>query len=115
MVYLLGGCKLAVLAALLAQRVGCDIPVSDAFPRTAITFFGSGVALVLFIPLRFLLFMDRAEPAIRQLRTAGITARSFWSLRQVHHLPEREKTLGALHSKGQLNKKRLRQNRGALF
>ena len=47
--YFLGDGDSGVLLALLAQRVGFDVSVTDTLPRTAVAFVGLGVALVLVV------------------------------------------------------------------
>lgn len=103
MVYLFGRREHAVPLALLTEGMRRDIPVADTLPSSAIPFLGSRVALVLLIPLRLLLLMDRAEPTLRQLWAAGEAAGGLGLSGHSSHLPEIEKALGALHSKGSHN------------
>lgn len=76
-VHFLGGCYLAVFFAPLTQRVDGDIPIAYVFPRSAVSFLGSGVTLVFFIASLLLLLMLWTEPPGDQLGTAGMAAGCF--------------------------------------
>src|SRR5699024_11375631 len=69
---LLGGGQPAFLLAQLAQRVLLDVPVADALPGAAIPAAYSRVTVVLLVAFGLRLGVLLAEPAIRQLGTAGI-------------------------------------------
>ena len=47
--YFLGDGDSGVLLALLAQRVGFDVSVTDTFPSTTVAYVGLGVSLVLVV------------------------------------------------------------------
>jgi len=64
----------AALQALLAERVGGDVSVTDALPRTAVPFLLYRIAVVLFVLLVNELLMLLAVAAGYQLRAAGIAA-----------------------------------------
>jgi hypothetical protein len=48
-VNLFGGCQLALLLALLTERMSFDVAIADSFPGPAVTFVGLGVPLVLVV------------------------------------------------------------------
>ena len=64
----------AALQALLAERVGGDVSVTDALPRTAVPFLLYRIAVVLFVLLVNELLMLLAVAAGHQLRAARIAA-----------------------------------------
>ena len=64
----------ASLQALLAERVGGDVAVTDALPRTAVPFLLYRIAVILFILFVDQLLMLLAVAAGYQLRAAGIAA-----------------------------------------
>ena len=76
---LLGGGQPAFLLTQLAQRVLLDVPVADALPGAAIPTAYSRVTVVLLVAFSFRLGVLLAEPAVRQLGTAGVRTRSFGS------------------------------------
>ena len=61
----------------LTEGMLCSILVTDPLPSSAVPFLCKFVTLVLFIVTVDLLLMLRTVAPIRQIRTAGITARSF--------------------------------------
>lgn len=64
--------------ALLTKRVCIHVPVTDAFPCPSIPALGCRVPVILFVPLVLFSLMFLTEPAIRQLRTAGVGTRPLW-------------------------------------
>ena len=92
MVDFLGGCQRVGLGALLTQRMRRDILVTDTLPRSAVAFACSGIALVFLITLRLLFVMCRAEAAVRQRRTARVTAWTLWFSWHMVHLSGKEKS-----------------------
>jgi len=79
MVYLLGGCQLTLLPALLAQRVRLDVSVTDAFPSTTISFVGSRVAFVLVVMFVCrLLMLGTVLLAHGKPTAAGVGAGTLW-------------------------------------
>ena len=67
--------KHSLLVAQLTERVCLNIAVTDAFPRTSISFPCSSVTTVLLVTLVLFLLMFLAEPSFCQLRTSGMVAR----------------------------------------
>ena len=82
-VHLLRWGDFTMLLAPLTQQVGSDKAVTHTLPRTTVAFLHSGVTLVAFAPLGFLLGVLLAEPTVGQARTTGVGARSFRFVR--HH------------------------------
>ena len=78
MMHLLRPGKSAFLLAPLTKRVCIHVPVTDAFPRPSIFSFDCRVPAILFITLVLQFLMLLAEPAVRQLGTAGVGTRSLW-------------------------------------
>ena len=75
--YFLGDGDSGVLLALLAQRVGFDVSVTDTFPSTTVAFVGLGVALVLVVLGIGSLLMFFTVNAVCKLRAAWVAARPF--------------------------------------
>ena len=74
------------LLTLLAQWVGGDVSIADTFPRSAVAFMYSRVAVVLFVAFRLLLRMLLTEPAICQLWAARVRAGALGFVGQRAHL-----------------------------
>ena len=74
------------LLTLLAQWVDAYIAVAYSFPRSAVAFMYSRVAVVLFVAFRLLLRMLLTEPAICQLWAARVRAGALGFVRQRYHL-----------------------------
>ena len=70
--HLFGGGQPAIPLAQLTQRMLLDVPVADALPGAAIPAAYSRVTVVLLVAFGFRLGVLLAEPAVRQLGTAGI-------------------------------------------
>ena len=85
-VYFLSRSYTSFLHALLAQWVGGDISVAYSFPRSAVAFMYSRVAVVLFVAFRLLFSMLLAEPAICQLWAARVRAGALGFVGQRAHL-----------------------------
>lgn len=64
--------------ASLTKWVCIHVPVADAFPCPSIPALGCRVPVILFVPLVLFSLMFLTEPAIRQLRTAGVGTRPLW-------------------------------------
>ena len=96
----IGGYQLFLFPALLAERVSGNIPVTDLFPCSAVAFVGSRVPFVFVVPRIHFLLVRSAIFAVRQFRTARITARSFGFLRHDAHLPDINKSPRSSRSKG---------------
>ena len=77
-VYLLGRGDPSLLLTHLTQWMLCNMPVSDAFPRSAVPAAHSWVSVVLLVAFVLLLLMFLTEPAVRKLRAAGMGARALW-------------------------------------
>ena len=75
--YLLSGRQLAMLLALLAERVCFDEAVAYSFPSTTVPFVRLRLTLEMVVMIVRLSLMLRAVKAIRQLRTAGVLARAL--------------------------------------
>jgi len=79
MVYLLGGCQLASLLALLAERVFLDKAVTDTFPRTTVSFVRLRLTLEMIVVIVHLLLMLGAVLLTDSKPTAaGIGTGTFW-------------------------------------
>jgi hypothetical protein len=72
--------------ALLTQRMGGGIGITDAFPCSAVAFLYSGVTVVLLVAFVFLFLMFLAEPTVRKIGTAGERTRSLWFSWHPFHL-----------------------------
>ena len=70
--HLFGGGQPAIPLAQLTQRMLLDVPVADALPGAAIPAAYSRVTVVLLVAFGLRLGVLLAEPAVRQLGTAGI-------------------------------------------
>ena len=77
-VYLLGRGDPSLLLTYLTQWMLCNMPVSDAFPRSAVPAAHSRVPVVLLVAFVLLLLMFLTEPAVRKPGTAGVGARALW-------------------------------------
>ena len=77
--YLLRRGDLATFLAPLAQWVGSDEAVAHTLPRPPIAFLHSGVTLVAFVALGFLLDVLIAEATVGQPWTAGVGAGTLGS------------------------------------
>lgn len=64
--------QLTVLLTQLTQRMNRSVPVTDAFPRSAVSSSDSGITVVFFVAFCFFLGVFLAEPTIGQLGTAGM-------------------------------------------
>ena len=64
----------------LTQRVCIHVPVTDAFPCSAISSFDCWVAVILLVSLVLYSLMFLTEPAIRQLGTTGVGTWPLWFL-----------------------------------
>jgi hypothetical protein len=82
-VYFVGRGNPALLLATLAQRMFRYVPVSDALPCPVIPFPHSRIAVIAFISSGFLLGMFITEPAIGQLRAAGMRTRALGFIGQL--------------------------------
>lgn len=76
--HLLSGSQPAIPLAQLAQRVLLDVPVADALLGAAIPTAYSRVTVVLLVAFSFRLGVLLAEPAVRQLGTAGVRTGALW-------------------------------------
>ena len=86
-----------VLQALLTHRMACSIAVPDSFPCSSIPAFDGRVTFISFIAFVLFLLMCLTEPAIGQVRTAGVRAWPFGPSRHCPHLhPVKTKTSGLL-------------------
>lgn len=74
-VYLFNWNKHSLLIAQLTERMCLNIAVTDAFPRTSVSFPCSRVTTVLLVTLVFFPLVFLTEPSFRQLRTTGMVAR----------------------------------------
>ena len=70
--HLFGGGQPTIPLAQLTQRMLLDVPVADALPGAAIPAAYSRVTVVLLVAFGLRLGVLLAEPAVRQLGTAGI-------------------------------------------
>ena len=77
---LLGGRQLAMLLALFAERVCFDEAVAYSFPSTTVSFVRLRLTLEMIVMIVRLSLMLRAVKTARQLRTAGVLARTLWFL-----------------------------------
>ena len=77
-VYLLGRGDPSLLLTHLTQWMLCNMPVSDAFPRSAVPAAHSRVPVILLVAFVLLLLMFLTEPAVRKPRTARVGARALW-------------------------------------
>lgn len=64
--------------ALLTERVLVDVPVSDSFPSSAVTFAGGVAALKLLVVLFHDLGVLLTINAVRKTWASGIAARPLW-------------------------------------
>jgi len=74
---LLGRRQLALLLTLLAERVRFDVTVTDTLPSTTIPFIRLRLTLEMVVMVICLSLVLRAVKSVRQLRTAGVLARSL--------------------------------------
>ena len=74
----LGGSQLALLLALLAERVCLDKAVADTLPRTTVPFVRLRLTLEMIVMIIRLSLMLWAVKTACQLRTAGMLAWSLW-------------------------------------
>ena len=71
-VYLFGRDQLSVLLTQLTQRMSRSVPVTDAFPRSAVPSADSGITVVFFVTFCFFLGVFFTEPTVGQLWSAGM-------------------------------------------
>lgn len=74
-VYLFDWDKHSILVAQLTERMCLNRAVTDAFPRTSVSFPCSRGTTVLLVTLVFFPLVFLTEPSFRQLRTTGMVAR----------------------------------------
>ena len=71
-VYLLSRDQLSVLLTQLTQRMRRSVSITDTFPRSAVSFSDSGIAVVFLVAFCFFLGVFLTEPTVGQLWTAGM-------------------------------------------
>lgn len=86
MVYLFSRHDNSTFKTQLTEGMLHSILVTDPLPCTAISSLGFFISAVLLIVTVDLLLMLRTIPPISKIRTARITARSFWFLWHKYHL-----------------------------
>ena len=74
MMNFLDWCQPAFLEALLTQRVGCCVPVTDTLPSPAILAVDVRAAFVFVVPITVQLFVLRTEASVGEPWAAGISA-----------------------------------------
>ena len=74
MMNFLDRCQAAFLKALLTQRVGCCVPVTDTLPSPAILAVDVRAAFVFVVPITVRLFVLRTEASVGEPWAAGISA-----------------------------------------
>lgn len=76
-VYLFNGYKHSLLVTLLAEGVGLDVAVTDAFPRSSVPSPRSRVTVVLLVTLVLFPLVFLAEPSFSKVGTTGVVAGVF--------------------------------------
>ena len=79
MMNFLDRCQAAFLEALLTQRVGRCVPVTDALPSPAVFAVDVRAALVLVVAVPVQLLMLRTEASVGEPWTAGVSAGLLWT------------------------------------
>lgn len=103
MMYLGCGSDTTVFLTHLTERVRLYVSVPDSLPCSPVSFGCVRVTLISVVVGITLTLVSLAVSAIGQLRTAGVTAWSPWTLRQFCHLAfARQRASGTLCSKGSL-------------
>lgn len=79
--------QLALLLALLTERVRLDVAVTDALPASAVAFIGLGVTLVLVVLfVHDLLVLGAVLLTHSEPTAAGVGAGTFWFVWHSFHL-----------------------------